>query len=79
MDGPKQMLWNIFLCICLAKYTKASLKAMKMSLFTPIIITIILSYAIIRVYTILDIYLQISETDRQAELYWGIGLSVREN
>ena len=24
MDDPKQMLWNIFLCISLGKYTKVS-------------------------------------------------------
>ena len=65
LDGLKQMLWNIFLCIGPAKYTKASLPARKMSLFSSIIITIILSYEII--YTILHIYLQVSETGGLAE------------
>ena len=78
MDGPKQMLGNNFLCIGPAKYTKASPPARKMSLFSPIIITIILSYAIIRIYKILHIYLQVSETEGLAELHWVIGLSVLE-
>ena len=78
MDGPKQMLGNIFLCIGRAKYTKASPPARKMSLFSPIIITIILSYAIIRIYKILHICFQVSETEGLAELHWVIGLSVLE-
>ena len=36
----------------LARYTRASPPARKVSLFTSIIITIILSYATIRIYTI---------------------------
>ena len=67
-----------FLCIAPAKYIKASLLAKKMLLFSSIIITIILSYAIIRIYTFLHIYLQVSETERLAELHWVIGLSVLE-
>ena len=47
-----------------AKYTKVSPPARKM-LFSSIIITIILSYRIIRIYAILHIYLQISETEPQ--------------
>ena len=62
MDGPKQMLWNIYLCIGLTKYTRASPPAREVPLFCSIIITIILSYAVIRIYTILHIYLQDSET-----------------
>ena len=50
-----------FLCIGPAKYIRASLPARKM-LFSSIIITITLSYAIIRIYTILQIYLQFSIT-----------------
>ena len=70
MDGPKQMLWNIFfVCIGSAKYTKASPPVRKMSLFFSIIIAIILSYAIIRIYTILHTYFQVSETERLAELH----------
>ena len=69
MNGFKQMLWTIFLCIGPAKYTKASLQAKKMSLFSSIIITIIFSYAIIRIYTILHIYLQVSGTERLVELH----------
>ena len=42
---------------------------MKMSLFSSIMITIILSYAIIRIYIILLIYLQVSETEGLAELH----------
>ena len=74
MDGSKQMLWNIGP----AKYTKASPPARKMSLFSSIIIKIILSYAIFRIYTILHIYLQVSETQGLAELHWVIGPSVLE-
>ena len=37
------------------KYTKASLPAKKMLLFSSIIITIISSYAIVRIYTTLEI------------------------
>ena len=43
--------------------------ARKMSLFSSIIITIILSYAIIRIYIILHMYLQVSETEGLAELH----------
>ena len=47
-----------------------------MSLFSYIIITIILSYAIIKICIILRIYLQVFETERLAELHWVIGHSV---
>ena len=63
MDAPKQMLWNIFLYIGPVKYTRASPPARKVSLFSSIIIMIILSYAIIWTYTILHIYLQVSKTE----------------
>ena len=76
--APNKCCGIIFLCIGLAKYTKASPPAKKMSLFSSIIITIILSYAIIRIYTVLHIYLQVSETEGLAELHWVIGLSVLE-
>ena len=69
---------GIFLCIGPVKYTKASPPASKMSLFSSIIITIILFYATIRIYTILHIYLQVSETEGLAKLHWVIGLSVLE-
>ena len=49
-----------------------------MSLFSSIIIAIILSYAIIKIYIILRIYLQVSETERLAEFHWVIGHSVLE-
>ena len=52
-----------------AKYTEASPPARKISLFSSIIITIILFYAIIRIYIILHIYLQVSETEGLAELH----------
>ena len=67
-----------FLCIGPAKCSKASPPARKMSLFSSVIITIILSYVIITTYTILNIYLQVSETEGLAELYWMNGLSVLE-
>ena len=75
---PQTNVVKYFLCIGPAKYTKASLPAGKMPLFSSIIITIILSYAIIRIYTILHIYLQISETERLAELHRVIQLSLLE-
>ena len=49
-------------------YTKASLPARKMSLFSSMITRVILSYTIIRIYIILHIYLQVSETEELAEL-----------
>ena len=76
MDGSKQMLH--FLCIGTAKYTKASPPARKMSLFSSIIITIILCYVIIRIYIILLTCLQVSKTEGLAELFWVIGQSVLE-
>ena len=76
--APNKCCGIFFLCIGPAKYTKASPPARKMSLFSSIIITIILSYAIIRICTILHIYLQVPETGGLAELHWVIGLSVLE-
>ena len=76
--APNKCCGIFFVCIGLAKYTKASSPARKMLLFSSIIITTILSYAIIRIYTILHIYLQVSETEGLAELHWVIGLSVLE-
>ena len=76
MDGSKQMLH--FLCIGTAKHTKASPPARKMSLFSSIIITIILCYVIIRIYIILLTCLQVSKTEGLAELFWVIGQSVLE-
>ena len=72
---PNKCCGIFFLYIGPAKYTKASPPTRKMSLFSSIIITIILSCAIIRIYTILHIYLQVSETAGLAELHWVIGLS----
>ena len=62
MSDPKQNIVEDFLFIGTAKYTKASPPARKMSLLSSIIITIILSLAIIRIYIILRIYLQVFET-----------------
>ena len=67
-----------FSCFGTTKYTKASPTARKMSLFSSIIITIILPHAIIRIYIILHIYLQVSETEGLAELHNVIGQSVLE-
>ena len=47
---------GMFLCIGLAKYTRASPPARKMSLFSSIVITITLSYAIIRIWSISSIF-----------------------
>ena len=71
-------LVDYFLCIGTAKYTKASPPARKMSLFSSIIITIILCYVIIRIYIILLTCLQVSKTEGLAELLWVIGQSVLE-
>ena len=64
---PQTNFVEFFLCIGTAKYTKASLPARKISLFSSIIITIILSFVIIRIYIILHIYSQVSETEELAE------------
>ena len=60
---------GIFWCIGTAECTKASPPAKKLSLFSSIIITIILTYDLIRIYTILHIYLQVSETEGLAQLH----------
>ena len=78
MDGPQTNVVKYFLCIGPGKYTKAPPPAKKMLLFPSIIITIILSYAIIRIYTILYIYLQVSETEELSELHWVIGQNILE-
>ena len=65
MDGSKQMLWNIFYALV----WPSTREQRKCRWFSFIIITIILSYAIIRIYTILHIYLQVSKTDGLAELH----------
>ena len=49
-----------------------------MSLVSSIIITIVLSYAIIRIYIILPIYLQVAETEGLAKLDLVIGQIVLE-
>ena len=77
-NRPQTNIVEYFLCIGTVKYTKASSPPSKMSLFSSIIITIVLSYAIIRIYIILHIYLQVSETERLEELHWVIGHSVLE-
>ena len=70
--------YGILLCIGPAKYTRASPPPRKISLFSSIIITIILFQVIIRIYTILHICLQVSKTEGLAELHCVIGLSVLE-
>ena len=50
-----------------------------MSLFSSIIITIVLPYAIIRIAIILHIYLQVSETEGLAKLDLVIGQSALQN
>ena len=73
---PQTNVVEYFLCIGTAKYTKASPPAWKISLFSSIIVTIILSYTIIRIYIILHICLQVSETEGIVELDRVIGQSV---
>ena len=67
--APKKCCGIFFVCIGPAKYTIASPPARKMSLFSSIIIKIILSYVIIRIYTMIHIYLQVSEIEELAELH----------
>ena len=74
---PQKNVAKYSLVIGLAKYTRASPSARKMSLFSSIIITIILSYAIIRIYTIWYFYFQVSKIEGLAELHWLIRLSVK--
>ena len=69
MAPNKLNVVEYFLCIGPAKNTKASLPARKIMLFSSIIITVIFSYMIIKIYTILHIYLQVSETEGLTELY----------
>ena len=52
----------------MAKYTKESTPAKKMLLFSSITLAIISSYAIIRIYIVLHIYLQVSETALQVSV-----------
>ena len=80
---PQTNVVGCFLCIDraslgTAKYTKTSAPARKMWLFSSIIITIILSYVIIRIYVTLHIHLQVSETEGLANLHWVIGQSALE-
>ena len=62
----------------LGYFVFTSLPGRKMSLFSSIITTIILSYVIIRIYIVLHIYMQVSETEVLAELHWVIGESILE-
>ena len=48
-----------------------------MSLFSYVLVTIVLSYAMIRIYMDLHVNFQICKTERMAE-HWVIGLSVLE-
>ena len=75
---PQTNVAEYFLYTGPAKHTRESPPARKMSLFSSILITIILFYAIIRIYTILHIYLQVTKTEGLAELHWVIGLSLLE-
>ena len=75
---PQTNVTEYFLCIVTAKYTKAWPPAKKMSLFSSIIITIVLPYAMIRIAIILHIHLQISETEGLAKLDLVIGQSALE-
>ena len=75
---PQTNIVKYFLCIVTAKYAKTSLPARKISFFSSITITIILSYAIIRIYIILHIYFQVPLTEEPTELHSVIGQSVLE-
>ena len=60
MDDPKQMLWNIFCALVRPSTLERHRQQGKCCFF----------------YTILHIYLQVSETEGLAELHRVIGLSV---
>ena len=75
-EWPQTTIMEYFLCISPPKYTRTSWPPRKVPLFSSIIIAIILSYAIIWIYTILHIYLHVPKTDGLAELHWVIRLSV---
>ena len=66
---PQTNVVEYYLSISPSKYARASPPARKMSLFSSIIITIVLSYAIIRIYTFLHIYLQVSKTEGLSKLH----------
>ena len=70
--------YRIFFCALVQPGILGHHQQGKCSWFSSIIITIILPYAIIRIYTILHNYLQVSETEGLAELHWVIGMSVLE-
>ena len=59
---------GLFFVPCSGQYARASVPAREISLFSSIIITNILFFAIIRIYTILHIYLQVSETEGLEEI-----------
>ena len=52
---PQTNVVEYFLCIGLVRYTRASPSARKVSLFSSIMIMIILSYATSGIYTIIHI------------------------
>ena len=66
---PETNVLEYFFFIGPAKYARVPPPARKMLLFSPIIITIILYYAIIRIYAILHIYFQVSKTEGLTELH----------
>ena len=76
--APNKCCGIFFLCIGPVKYTKASPSARKISLFSSIIITIILSYAITAITQFYIYTCRSLETEGLAELHWVIGLSVLE-
>ena len=75
-NGTKWMVPNKFCGIFFVHWYDQCTPAKKMLLFSSIIITIILRYAIIRIYIVLHIYLQVSETERLADLHWVPGHSI---
>ena len=77
-NGTKWMVPNKCCGIFFVHWYDQCTPAEKMLLFSSIIITIILRYAIIRIYIVLHIYLQVSETERLADLHWVTGHSILE-
>ena len=76
VDGPRKMLRNILWLLVWLSTLELHRQQGKCQ-FSSIIITIIVSYAIIRIYTIWYFYFQVSKIEGLAELHWVIKLSVK--
>ena len=63
-------MFNAYVRLCLTEFFGTTIITdSKENVVIPIIITIILSYATIRIYIVLHIYLQVSKTEALLELH----------